>query len=72
MKQQKVRKIVVNSNGFLLGVSLPHGKFDHWENVLVNIRESGNCLILESGAKPTAFDMKEIKKHVVIVDKIRI
>lgn len=70
MRQQKIRKILITADQFFLGVTLPYKKFDHWFNTLVTIRESGNCLILESGCKPEVFSMKEIRKHSTVVEKV--
>lgn len=69
MRLLKIRRIVSNKGGFLLGVSLP-SKFNQWEGIFVNITESGNALILESGALPIAFDSKQIKRDAEVLAKI--
>lgn len=69
MKQHKIRVIQSGGGTVTWGLSIPL-EFDHWRNIIVTIRESGNCLILESGASPSAFTMKDMKPSMKVVEKI--
>jgi hypothetical protein len=67
----KIRIIQKGSGTTTLGVSIPK-ELKHWYNVFVSIKESGNCIVLESGALPTSFNFKQIKAFGEVVDKIKI
>jgi hypothetical protein len=77
MKQEnhlyKIRIIQHNKIGGTTtwGVTVPYS-FKNWFDTTVSIKESGICLILESGAKPIAFTSKEIKTQGEVIDKIRL
>ena len=45
----------------VLGVVLPVGISEKWLNVHVRVIESGNCIILESGAPPVPMTKTEIR-----------
>lgn len=69
MKQQKIRKIQYTSEkSYIIGVSIPN-RFAHWESIMVDVSESGNCLILSSGCRPLAFNSKDIKTESKVMEK---
>ena len=69
----KIRAIVKSKGkyGDVYGITIPD-HFRNWFNVNVNIQESGNCLILESGNKPEAYSKKELNKFSEKIEVIRI
>lgn len=69
-KQHKIR-IIKNREPIVFGVTIPQS-FAHWLNILVQIRESGNCLILESGCRPEAFTMASVKQHIHVMERVKI
>jgi hypothetical protein len=71
MRQEKIRVIVKEKNRLTYGVTIP-SEFSNWLGALVNITESGCCLILTSGPAPAAFDIKQIKRQGEIIERIKI
>ena len=61
--QHKIRVIQKDKTGVVLGVTLP-ANFKHWLNLMVTIKESGNSLILESGAKVTPMTNIDMKSYI--------
>ena len=70
-KQHKIRVITQERHRITYGVTIP-STYAHWVGVLVNIQESGNTLILESGAVPGAINLKTLKGQAEIIDRIKI
>ena len=65
----KIRVVQKRENVY--GVTIP-ASFKHWFGLLVSIKESGNCLILESGSPPEAFTFKDIKQQGIVVESVKI
>ena len=55
-----------------LGVSLPAYLSKKWKNIFVTIKESGNSIILTSGAVPLKLTKKDIYKLSVKKEAIEI
>ena len=68
-KQHKVR-VVQDGKTITWGVTIP-ASFKHWFGVMVTIKESGNAIILESGAIPIPFSSKELKKQALTLETIK-
>lgn len=68
-QQYKVRVLTKEKHRITFGITLPV-IFSHWINTLVTIRESGNSLILESGAKPVPFKLKDVQGQTIEVINI--
>jgi hypothetical protein len=73
MRLHKIRKIAIYPNGtYCLGLSLPNYLADKWINTNVIVKESGNFIILYSGAMPVEFTKKEIKNDSKVLEKFRL
>ena len=61
---RKIRIIVSNSNHSnpVYGVVLPSYLMERWEGVSVRVSESGNCIILASGAKLKLLSKNELRQ----------
>ena len=73
-KEAKLHKVRIIYNGKInstYGVAIP-SDFNRWFNTWVTIKESGNSLIIESGARPTPFTFKEMKREHEVLERIRI
>ena len=46
--------------GYTIGLSLPP-YFERWLGINVSVKESGGCIILESGTKPIALSKMEMR-----------
>ena len=70
---RKIRIIVQPINASpVFGVVLPSSIAISWLDIYVTVIESGNQIILQSGARPSQLTKEEIKNNTEIVDKIRI
>ena len=70
-RQHRIRVIHGKLSSGVCGVTIPN-QFKDWLNTFVTIKESGNCLILESGAIPSALTTIQLKSQITIVEKIKI
>lgn len=60
---RKIRIIVQSENITpVFGVVLPAAIGKKWFDVFVRVKESGNCIILESGALPIPFSRTNIRQ----------
>lgn len=72
-KLRKIRIMVKPINlSPTYGVILPIQLMKRWEGVFVKVSESGNSLILESGALPTPLTKKQINVHSKKLEVIEI
>ena len=69
-KLHKIRIVQHGGGTTTWGVTIP-ASLDSWFNILVTIKESGNCLILESGTHPVAFTIKDLKSQATSVEKVK-
>ena len=71
--EAKLRKIRLIQRGKtdVFGVAIPPS-LHNWIGVFVKIRESGNCLILESGCVPIALSKQDINDNSINLEKIKI
>lgn len=72
MRLHKVRVIQSGGGTVTGGVSLPQEVFVKWQNILVTIIESGNCLILQSGTTPQPITNTQLRQLSVETSFIRI
>jgi hypothetical protein len=72
-KERNLHKIRLIQRGAtdVYGVTIPPSLI-HWVNVFVSVRESGNCIILESGAIPQPFSIRQIKNQAIDINTIKI
>ena len=70
---RKIR-VIVKSNSMtdVYGVVLPPSIISNWLNVYVKVIESGNVIILESGALPTPLSKIQLKIHSKKIDEVYI
>jgi len=67
---RKIRVLKIRDAENLIGLSLPSHLNRKWEGVLVKIIESGNCLVLESGAKASSINQKDLIKVTTKITEI--
>ena len=65
-------RIIQQGKTITHGLSIPKELVDKWAGVFVSVVESGNSLILESGALPMKFGLRDIRKDIQIIDKVKI
>lgn len=67
-------RVIVKSNTIspVYGVVLPPQLMEKWEGVYVRVYESGNKIILESGAQPMPFSKKQINSFSKKIDVVEI
>mgnify|MGYP001584479332 CR=1 FL=1 len=68
-KLHKIRQIAAKKSRKILGLTIPN-TFEHWNGIYVNIKESGSCLILESGAVPFILNKKEINQNSRLIETV--
>ncbi|MCK5624968.1 hypothetical protein KAI04_03950 [Candidatus Pacearchaeota archaeon] len=54
------------------GVVLPPNIVNQWLNVYVRVKESGNAIILESGALPIPLSKMQLKNNSKKIDEVYI
>ncbi len=67
----KIRVIQYGGGTTTIGLSLPL-ELSNWLNTFVSITESGNAIILESGAKAQPISNKELLKFSVQTEFVKI
>ena len=68
---RKIR-IIVQSDKMnpVFGVVLPPFVEERWLGVHVRVRESGNCIILESGALPIPLKRSTLRSHSTKLNEV--
>ena len=67
----KIRIVQSGGGTVCWAVAIP-ATFSDWFGINVSIRESGNCLILTSGALPDCAKLRDIKNEFQILSRFRL
>lgn len=69
-RPRKIRVLMKpKNNSSVFGVVIPPQFYD-WIGTYVTVKESGNCLILESGALPVSFSKSRIKQETRRIESV--
>ena len=70
---RKVRVIMKsNKTKPVFGVVIPSSIAERWNDILVTVKESGNSIVLESGAKPSVMSQDELNQKTERVGFLKV